>query len=65
MIQDGDYIREQSTGQLYKVFFSAHDGYHSFRFSDHKTAVVKHADALKVKEPSMLPGEPEKTEGNT
>ncbi len=62
MIQDGDYIREQSTGQLHKVFFSAHDGYHSFRFSDRKTVVVKYADALRVTEPAMVPGDPEKTE---
>lgn len=62
MIQDGEYIREKSTGQLHKVFFSAHDGYHTFRFSDKRNAVVKYTDALHVTSPAMIPGDPEMVE---
>lgn len=62
MIQDGDYIREQSTGQLHKVFFSSHDGYHTFRFSDKQNAVVRHGDATRITAPALVPGDPEKTE---
>lgn len=62
MIHDGDYVRQISTGRLFKVYFIQQDMLCATRVPDRLVARIPISDAKRVSAPSLLPGDPETTE---
>lgn len=62
MIQDGDYIRQRSTGYLLKVHFIDQELLCTIRIHDSAHVRVPITDAVRITSPSLLPGDPETVE---
>lgn len=62
MIQSGDYIRQISSGQLFKVHYVEKDFLCTTRVPSSLHVHIPINDAMRVSAPSLLPGDPETTQ---